>query len=135
MTNEQPEALRLAELLEKAPAHTLEDGTITLYLGGTVVADRAAAMLRKLYVHNTELENSLIQKSIAIQKIWKERDDLRKRQAADEALLRQALEALEGLFGVPDQWTGAGAGGVAVWRIGGPEPVRVVIAAIKERLK
>lgn len=52
----------------------------------------------------------------------------------DEALLRQALEALEGLFGVPDQWTGAGAGGVAVWRPGGADSVRAAIAALRERL-
>jgi len=53
----------------------------------------------------------------------------------DTALLRQALEALEGLFGVPAQWTGAGAGGVHVWNLGGAEPVRAAITALKERLK
>jgi len=36
----------------------------------------------------------------------------------DEAL-RLALEALEKLFGIPDQWTGEGEGDVAVWRLGG----------------
>lgn len=53
--DEQPKALRLADLLEKAPAHTLEDGIITLYLGGTVVADQAAEELRRLHAQNAEL--------------------------------------------------------------------------------
>lgn len=53
---------------------------------------------------------------------------------SDEALLRQALETMEGLFGTPDQWTGAGGGGVAVWRLGGPAPVRETIAALRKRL-
>ena len=63
------------------------------------------------------------------------RGELREQRQHDEALLRQALEALEGLFGVPDQWTGAGAGGVAVWRPGGADSVRAAIAALRERLE
>jgi hypothetical protein len=67
MSNTQPQALRLADALEQAPAHTQEDGTVLLYLGGTVVADKAAAELRRL---SAQTDN-------------------------DTALLRQALEALE----------------------------------------
>lgn len=103
-----PKALVLADLLEKAPAHTLEDGTVTLYLGGTVVADRAAAELRRLHDEVEELRY--------------DREDLRKiaaileaqerflgswhsivKQAfaridGDEALLRQALDALDCIY-------------------------------------
>ena len=57
--NTQPEALRLAALLEKAPAHTLENGTVTLYLGGTVVADKAATELRRLHAENEALRKTL----------------------------------------------------------------------------
>lgn len=80
--NKQPEALRIAD--------QLEDAGIPAWM-----AEEAADELRRLHVHNAELENSLIKKSIALQKIWKERDELRKRQVADEALLRKALAQLE----------------------------------------
>lgn len=50
-----------------------------------------------------------------------------------DAVLRQALEALEGLFGIPKQWTGEG-GGVAVWRLGGSAAPKDAIAAIKKVL-
>ena len=56
---QQPEALRLADALEQAPAHTMEDGTILLYLGGTVIADKAAAELRRLHEVNAELLGAL----------------------------------------------------------------------------
>ena len=51
----------------------------------------------------------------------------------DEAL-KLALEALEGLFGIPDYWTSEGGGGVAVWRLGGSDAPRQAITAIKEAL-
>ena len=42
-------------------------------------------------------------------------------------LLQQALDALEGLFGTPKQYTGKGA--VAVWRLGGTDaPIRAITA-------
>ena len=53
------EALRLADALEQAPVHTQEDGTVLLYLGGTVVADKAAAELRRLHAVNEELLEAL----------------------------------------------------------------------------
>ena len=51
----QPEALRLADII-----------------GGD-----CAAELRRLHVANAELTECLEKKSIAIQRIWKERDELR----------------------------------------------------------
>ena len=48
--------------------------------------------------------------------------------------LKLALEALEGLFGIPDYWTSEGGGGVAVWRMGGSDEPRQAITAIKEAL-
>lgn len=51
----------------------------------------------------------------------------------DEAM-QMALDALKGLFGVPEQFTGKGGGGVAVWRLGGPEQPRQAIAAIESAL-
>ena len=44
--------------------------------------------------------------------------------------MEQALEALESLFGIGDYYTGAGAGGVAVWREGGSAPVEAAMAAL-----
>ena len=49
------------------------------------------------------------------------------RQAA-----QQALEALEGLFGLPNQWE---SGGVAVWRLGGSSEPRKAITALKAALE
>jgi hypothetical protein len=49
------------------------------------------------------------------------------RQAA-----QQALEALEGLFGLPNQWE---SGGVAVWRLGGSDASRQAITALKAALE
>ena len=49
------------------------------------------------------------------------------RQAA-----QQALEALEGLFGLPNQWE---SGGVAVWRLGGSDAPRQAITALKAALE
>ena len=48
------------------------------------------------------------------------------RQAA-----QQALEALEGLFGLPNQWE---SGGVAVWRLGGSDAPRQAITALRTAL-
>jgi hypothetical protein len=52
-----------------------------------------------------------------------------------DAALRLALEALEKLFGIPDKWTGEGAGDVAVWRLGGSYRAQQAIAAIKAVLE
>ena len=49
------------------------------------------------------------------------------RQAA-----QQALEALEGLFGLPNQWE---SGGVAVWRLGGSDAPRQAITALRTALE
>ncbi len=49
----------------------------------------------------------------------------------DEAL-DLALEALENLFGIPDQFTGEGGGDVAVWRLGGSYRAQQAITAIKQ---
>ena len=48
--------------------------------------------------------------------------------------MEQALEALESLFGIGDYYTGAGAGGVAVWREGGSAPVEAAMAALRAAL-
>ena len=47
---------------------------------------------------------------------------------------RLALDALEGLFGVPLEHTGVGGGGVAVWRLGGSDQPRKAITALKAAL-
>lgn len=54
--------------------------------------------------------------------------DLHKEHTCVTKVMEQALEALEGKFGVPDQWTGARAGGVAVWN---PGPVYAAITALR----
>ena len=45
---------------------------------------------------------------------------------------QQALEALEGLFGLPNQWE---SGGVAVWRLGGSDAPRQAITALRTALE
>ena len=52
----------------------------------------------------------------------------------EREVMRMALEALEGLFGVPEQFTGKGAGGVAVWTLGGSYQPKQAITAIKKCL-
>jgi len=47
---------------------------------------------------------------------------------------RLALTALNGLFGVPNEHTGVGGGGVAVWRLGGSDAPRQAIDALKNVL-
>lgn len=137
MTNEQSTALRLAELLEAVPfiGFVFDEQPGVEDPG---LAKDAAAMLRKLYVHNTELENSLIKKSIAIQKIWKERDELRQQQVADEALLRQAYKAM-GLIGADLVCEAAHHNKEDRHAIGEPCLIQKrwheTFAAIKERLK
>ena len=44
---------------------------------------------------------------------------------------QQALEALEGLFGLPNQWE---SGGVSVWRLGGSDAPRQAITALRTAL-
>jgi hypothetical protein len=72
----RPEALRLADALTK-------------YLGGNT-ATQAAAELRRLHAVEQELTENLEKKSVAIQRIWKERDELRK-------LNGELLDALKAL--------------------------------------
>lgn len=55
--------------------------------------------------------------------------------AKQQAVMRQALDALNGLFGIPDALTGQGGGGVAVWRLGGSHHPREAIKALEEALK
>ena len=49
----------------------------------------------------------------------------------DEAM-QQALEALKGLFGTPENWE---SGGVAVWKLGGSDAPRKAIAALEATLE
>jgi hypothetical protein len=51
---------------------------------------KAAAELRRLHAENAELTENLEKKSVAIQRIWKERDELRN----DNEALREALESM-----------------------------------------
>ena len=51
--------------------------------------DDAAAELRRLQADNAELTENLEKKSVAIQRIWKERDELRNE---NEALKKQIFE-------------------------------------------
>ena len=50
----------------------------------------------------------------------------------DREVMQQALEALEGLFGLPNQWE---SGGVAVWRLGGSDASRQAITALRTALE
>lgn len=59
---------------------------------------------------------------------------MREALASHEAVMRMALEALNGLFGIPDQWTGQGGGGVSVWRLGGSDQPRAAIKALEDAL-
>jgi hypothetical protein len=78
---DQPEALRLADELDDLNAGRNYDTPLT----------EAAAELRRLHVANAELTECLEKKSIAIQRIWKERDELR---AEVERLRKVAGKAL-----------------------------------------
>ena len=61
----QPKALFLAEVIEADPLSKAHH-------------DAGAAELRRLHELNQELTENLEKKSVAIQRIWKERDELRK---------------------------------------------------------
>ncbi len=74
----QPEALRLADELRAAPERSR-------------TSFEAAAELRRLHAVNAELTENLEKKSVAIQRIWKERDELRKINA-------ELLEALKEVY-------------------------------------
>jgi hypothetical protein len=76
---DKPEALWLANELPWVK-HTAD----------WVVCNLAAAELRRLQIQNAELTENLERKSTAIQRIWKERDDLRKQRGV-------LLEALNNL--------------------------------------
>jgi hypothetical protein len=73
---DQPTALRLADRLEAAHEYGYDP--------------EAAAELRRLHAVNAELTENLEKKSVAIQRIWKERDELRKANAE----LLEALKAV-----------------------------------------
>ena len=77
---DKPDALRLADELDQylysVPAHPL--------------CTDAAAELRRLQIQNAELTENLERKSVAIQRIWKERDELRRQRGV-------LLEALNNL--------------------------------------
>lgn len=53
----------------------------------------------------------------------------------ERKVMEQALEALEKLFGIPDQWTGEGGGDVAVWRLGGSMRSKEAITALRHALE
>ena len=48
--------------------------------------------------------------------------------------MRQALEALERLFGIPEQFTGKGGGDVAVWRLGGSYRAQQAIPVLRQAI-
>jgi hypothetical protein len=77
MTN-QPEALRLADVLDAQATWVPSDPAYAMH--------RAAAELRRLHAANAELTECLEKKSIAIQRIWKERDEARA-EALEQARL------------------------------------------------
>ncbi len=90
----KPDALRLADELDQylysVPAHPL--------------CTDAAAELRRLQIQNAELTENLERKSVAIQRIWKERDELRKQRGALLEAAKEAAESFElaSLFGGVD---------------------------------
>ena len=85
----QPEAMRLADALETR-AITFRDKA------------EAAAELRRLHAVNPELTENLEKKSSAIQRIWKERDELRK-------VNQELLEALKEMLKVWEEDPAYGA--------------------------
>jgi thiamine biosynthesis lipoprotein ApbE len=85
----QPEAMRLADALETR-AITFRDKA------------EAAAELRRLHAVNQELTENLEKKSSAIQRIWKERDELRK-------VNQELLEALKEMLKVWEEDPAYGA--------------------------
>ena len=48
--------------------------------------------------------------------------------------MKQALEALEKLFGIPAMWTGEGGGDVAVWRLGGSYRAQQAITSLRKAI-
>ena len=48
--------------------------------------------------------------------------------------MKQALEALEKLFGIPAMWTGEGGGDVAVWRLGGSYRAQQAITSLRQAI-
>jgi hypothetical protein len=76
----ESEALRLADLVDHGS-------------DSSHIEREVAAELRRLHAVNAELTENLEKKSVAIQRIWKERDELRKVNA-------ELLEALKEL----DSW-------------------------------
>ena len=58
MSTQQPEALRLADELEAAPAFANSRGTINLEMSSSM-AEEAAAELRRLHALNAELLETL----------------------------------------------------------------------------
>jgi len=48
--------------------------------------------------------------------------------------MKQALEALEKLFGIPEQFTGKGAGDVAVWTLGGSYRAQQAIPVLRQAI-
>ena len=49
--------------------------------------------------------------------------------------MKQALEALECLFGIPEQFTGKGGGDVAVWTLGGSYRAQQAIPALRQAIE
>ena len=49
--------------------------------------------------------------------------------------MKQALEALECLFGIPEQLTGKGGGDVAVWTLGGSYRAQQVIPVLRQAIE
>ena len=85
----QPEALRLADLLGRR-------GYVTLTLGTRLVDREIAAELRRLYADNEK-------KSEAIQRLWKERDELRDSNEAKADRIDRLGETVEKLKAQRDE--------------------------------
>jgi len=49
--------------------------------------------------------------------------------------MKQALEALECLFGIPEQFTGKGGGDVAVWTLGGSYRAQQAIPVLRQAIE
>jgi hypothetical protein len=50
-------------------------------------------------------------------------------------VMKQALEALECLFGIPEKFTGNGGGDVAVWTLGGSFRSQQAITALRQAIE
>lgn len=83
------DALRLADELDAVPENGADPDLV----------QEAAAELRRPHIQNAELTENLERKSVAIQRIWKERDELRRQRDV-------LLDALRSITAIEDQMYG-----------------------------